>query len=93
MPVAVGYNTRWRRNKPPGQVPSRWLPPQRLESAYTTLGDTGMKHRALYHPKPAKLNTHIIFFFAPYPRKTYPIANPYPPLPKKYLDNHNLTPL
>lgn len=75
MPVAVGYNTRWRRNKPPGQVTSRWLPPQRHESAYTTHDDTGMKRRTLYHPKHAKRNTLIIFFFAPYPSKTYPFPS------------------
>ena len=92
MPMAVGYNTRWRRNKPSGQVPSRWLPPQRHESAYTTRDDTGMKHHALYHPKHTKLNTQIIFFFAPYPRKTYPSSITLTSNPKKYLTTITLLP-
>ena len=90
--MAVGYNTRWRRNQPPGQVPSRWLPPQRPESAYTTLGDIGMKHHALYHTPGAKHTTLIIIFSHHTPVK----PTPPPPLslhtPKNILTTITLLP-
>ena len=92
MPVAAGYNTRWRRNQPPGQVPSRWLPPQRHRSAYTTRDDTDMKHHTFYHTQHPKCNTLIIFFFAPYHRKTYPIPTSHSSPAKKTLPTITLPP-
>ena len=77
MPVAVGYNTRWRRNRPPGQVhlPLATTPTPRI--AKTTRDDTDMKRHTLYHPRHAKHNTpNYYIFFRTIPNETYPIHVP-----------------
>lgn len=91
MPIAVGYNTRWRRtNHRAKSPPAGYHPnaPNRLCDPWRHRHETP---RIISSPAP-KTQYPIIFFFAPYPSKTSPHSITCHPYAKNILTTITLLP-